>query len=49
MDEHPLSITIAEVGRLHINLSDEQLKEVARQVAEILKGEQENEKESTSR
>jgi hypothetical protein len=38
MDEHPLTITVG-TGRLNINLSDEQLKEVARQVAEILKGE----------
>jgi len=39
MDEHPLTITINDTARLNINLSDEQLKEVARQVAEILKGE----------
>jgi len=39
MDEHPLTITLDTEARLNINLSDEQLKEVARQVAEILKGE----------
>jgi len=39
MDEHPLVITVDDAcSRLYINLSDEQLKEVARQVAEILKG-----------
>jgi hypothetical protein len=37
MDEHPLTISINSEARLNINLSDEQLKEVARQVAEILK------------
>jgi hypothetical protein len=39
MDEHPLTITVDSSARLNINLSDEQLKEVARQVAEILKEE----------
>jgi len=37
MDEYPLTIKIANEARLNINLSAEQLKDLAQQVAEILR------------